>query len=59
MARTSGGSLLPVRDLIRMAAHTYNYLLIFDKAKQCQLYRGRDTRLASKEQRLVLYANAK
>jgi hypothetical protein len=56
MAHTGGGSVLPVRDVIRMAAHAYHYLLVFDDAKRCELYRGRDTRLASKEQRLVLYA---
>jgi hypothetical protein len=48
--------VLPVPVLIRMAAHAYNYLLLFDDAKQCQLFKGRDTRLATKEQRLVLYA---
>jgi hypothetical protein len=37
MAHTGGDTLLPVRDLIRMAAHAYNYLLIFDEAKKCQL----------------------
>ncbi len=39
-----------------MASHAYNYLLIFDKAKPLELYRGRDTRLATPAQRLVLYA---
>ena len=55
-AITGGGTLLPVSTLIRMGAHAYNYLLIFDKAKPCQLYKGRTTRLATPEQRLVLYA---
>jgi hypothetical protein len=39
-----------------MAAHAHNYLLLFDNAKRCQLYKGRDTRLATPAQRLVLYA---
>jgi hypothetical protein len=56
MARTGGGTLLPVSDLIRMAGHAYNYLLVFDNAKRCELYRGRSTRLATPAQRLVLYA---
>jgi Domain of unknown function (DUF222) len=56
MAHTGGGTLLPMSDVIRMAAHAHNYLLIFDKSKKCELYRGRDTRLATKEQRVVLYA---
>jgi len=55
-ARTGGGSWLPVTTLIRMAAHAYNYLLIFDEANRCELYKGRTTRLATPEQRLVLYA---
>jgi Domain of unknown function (DUF222) len=56
VAHTGGGTLLPMRDVIRMAAHAYNYLLIFDKAKRCELFKGRTTRLATPEQRLVLYA---
>jgi hypothetical protein len=56
MAKTAGGTLLPMSDAIRMAAHAYNFLLVFDKAKRCELFRGRDRRLATKEQRLVLYA---
>src|SRR5262249_18322314 len=55
-ARTGGGTLLPVTDLIRMAAQSYNYLLLFDNANRCQLYQGRSTRLATPAQRLVLYA---
>ena len=56
MARTGGGTLLPVPTLIRMAAHAYNYLLVLDQAKPLQLYKGRSTRLATPAQRLVLYA---
>jgi hypothetical protein len=56
MATTSTGTLLPVKDVIRMGAHAYNFLLIFDKATRCALYRGRSTRLATPAQRLVLYA---
>jgi hypothetical protein len=56
MARTGGGTLLPVKALIRMAAHAHNYLLLFDKARRCQLYKGRSTRLATPAQRLVLHA---
>jgi hypothetical protein len=56
VAHTAGGSVLPMTDVIRMAAHAYHYLLIFDKARRCELYRGRDSRLATPAQRLVLYA---
>ena len=56
VATTGGGTLLPIKDVIRMAAHAYNYLLIFDDATRCELYKGRTTRLATPAQRLVLYA---
>ncbi len=56
VARTGGGTLLPVPTLIRMAAHADNYLLVFDDAKPLQLFKGRSTRLATPAQRLVLYA---
>ncbi len=56
IARTGGGTQLPVPTLIRMAAHADNYLLIFDDAKPLQLFKGRNTRLATPAQRLVLYA---
>ena len=56
VARTGGGSLLPIKDLIRMAGQAYNFLLVFDKAKPLELYKGRTTRLATPAQRLVLYA---
>ena len=55
-ARTATGTRLPVTDLIRLAAHARHYLLLFDNAKPCQLYRGRSTRLATPAQRLVLTA---
>jgi hypothetical protein len=56
VARAGGGSVLPMSDVLRLAAHAYNYLLVFDQAKRCELYRGRDSRLATPAQRLVLYA---
>ncbi len=30
-AVTAGGTLLPMRDLIRMARHAYHYLAVFDE----------------------------
>jgi hypothetical protein len=56
MATTGGGTRIPVEVLLRMAAHAYNYLLIFDDATPVALYKGRTTRLATPAQRLVLYA---
>ena len=55
-ATTGTDTLLPVTDLIRMAAQAYNYLLVFDNATPVELYKGRTTRCATPAQRLVLTA---
>jgi hypothetical protein len=55
-AVTGGGSLLPMGDLIRMAAHAYHYLSIFDKHTERALYLGRIRRIATADQRIVLHA---
>ena len=55
-ATTAGGSLLPIRDLIRMAGKTLPYLCVFDDTSGRPLYFGRATRLATPDQRLVLHA---
>jgi Domain of unknown function (DUF222)/HNH endonuclease len=55
-AVTGGGTLLPMRDLIRMASHAYHYLAVFDEHESRPLYLGRSRRIASADQRLVLYA---
>ncbi len=47
VAHTGGGDWLPMRDVLPMAAHAHNFLLIFDGAKPVALYRGRSTRLAT------------
>jgi Domain of unknown function (DUF222)/HNH endonuclease len=51
---TGGGTLLPMRDVIRLASHAHHYLAIFDKGKALALYHTK--RLASPAQRIVLYA---
>ena len=56
VAVTGGGSLLPIRDLIRMAAHSYHYLCVFDQHTAKPLYLGRSKRIASADQRIVLHA---
>jgi hypothetical protein len=56
VAVTGGGSLLPMRDLIRMASHAYHYLAVFDQHTNEALYLGRTKRLASPAQRIVLHA---
>lgn len=55
-AVTGGGTLLPMRDLIRMAGHAYHYLAVFDDHSSRPLYLGRSRRIASPDQRIVLYA---
>jgi hypothetical protein len=56
VAVTGGGSLLPMRDLIRMASHAYHYLCLFDKHTTRPLYLGRSKRIATADQRIVLHA---
>jgi Domain of unknown function (DUF222) len=55
-AVTGGGTLLPMRDLIRMASHAYHYLAVFDEHSSRPLYLGRSRRVATPDQRIVLYA---
>jgi hypothetical protein len=54
---TGGGTLLPMRDVIRLARHVYHYLAVFDDHHSRPLYLGRSKRVASPDQRVVLYAN--
>jgi Domain of unknown function (DUF222) len=55
-AVTGGGSLLPMSEVIRQAAAAHHYLAVFDDHTAEPLYLGRSRRLASKAQRIVLYA---
>ncbi|MFZ0714306.1 13E12 repeat family protein [Mycobacterium sp.] len=55
-AATGGGSRLPMRDLIRMAANAIHYLAVFDDHTARPLYLGRQKRLATTDQRLICYA---
>ena len=55
-ALTGGGTLLPMRDVIRLARHAYHYLAVFDEHHNRPLYLGRSKRIASPDQRVVLYA---
>jgi hypothetical protein len=56
VATTAGGSLLPIRDLIRMAAHANHYLAVFGGIDDRPLFLGRSKRIASADQRIVLHA---
>jgi hypothetical protein len=53
-ARTGGGTLVPMSDVIRWASHSHHYLAIFDNAKPLALYHTK--RLASPGQRIMLCA---
>ena len=55
-AVTGGGTLLPMREVIRLASHSHHYLAIFDQHTSEPLYLGRTKRLANRAQRIVLYA---
>ncbi|MFN8071583.1 MAG: HNH endonuclease signature motif containing protein [Mycobacterium sp.] len=55
-AVTAGGTLIPMRDLIRMASHAHHYLCVFDKHTDRPLYLGRTRRIATADQRIVLHA---
>jgi hypothetical protein len=55
-ARTGGGSILPMRDLIAMAANAIHYLAVFDNHSARPLYLGRSRRLATPDQRIICYA---
>ena len=55
VGHTGGGTLLPMTDLIRMAAHSYHYLTIFDHTTGRALWLGRTKRIASADQRIVLH----
>lgn len=56
-AVTGGGTVLPMRDVIRMGRHAYHYLAVFDEHSSRPLYLGRSRRIASLDQRIVLYAH--
>ena len=51
---TAGGTLLPMTDVIRLAAHAHHYLAIFDNGTALALYHTK--RLASPAQRIMLHA---
>ncbi len=55
-ARTGGHSALPMRDVIRMGADAIHYLAVFEDHTQRPIYLGRQTRIASTDQRILCYA---
>jgi hypothetical protein len=55
VAVTACGTLLPMRDVIRMASHAWHYLAVYDNHTERPLYLGRAKRIASADQRIVLH----
>ncbi|WP_333889681.1 HNH endonuclease signature motif containing protein [Mycolicibacterium gadium] len=53
---TGGGSLLPIKDVIRLAAHAHHWLAVFDNATGQALDLFRAKRTASPAQRIMLIA---
>ena len=56
VAVTGGGTLLPMRDVIRLASHSHHYLVIYDKHTRRAALLARTKRFASAGQRIVLHA---
>ena len=52
-APTGGYGVLPMRDLIRMATDAIHSLAVFDDHSDRPLYRGRQKRVASADQRII------
>ena len=55
-ARTGGDTALPMRDVIRMASDGIHYLAVFDEHTERPIYLGRETRIATADQRIICYA---
>ena len=53
---TGGGTVIPISDVIAMAAHATHYLAVFDKATGSALDLFRARRAASAAQRIMLIA---
>jgi len=53
---TGGGSLIPITDVIRLAAHAHHWLAVFDKSTGQALDLFRAKRTASPAQRIMLIA---
>ena len=53
---SGGGTIIPINDVIRMAAHANHYLAVFDKATGSALDLFRAKRVATPAQRIMLIA---
>jgi hypothetical protein len=55
-ARTGGDGVLPMRDVIRLAADSIHYLAVFDQHTERPIYLGRQSRIATTDQRIICYS---
>ncbi|WP_006247080.1 HNH endonuclease signature motif containing protein [Mycolicibacterium tusciae] len=53
---SGGGTVIPIKDVIRMAAHAHHFLAVFDRATGAALNLFRTRRTASPAQRIMLIA---
>ena len=53
---TGGGTIMPIKDVIRLAGHAHHWLAIFDQATGQALDLFRTKRVASPAQRIMLIA---
>jgi hypothetical protein len=56
IGRTGAGTVIPISDVVRMAAHANHYLAVFDRASGSALDLFRSRRVASPAQRIMLIA---
>ncbi|WKG06189.1 HNH endonuclease signature motif containing protein [Mycolicibacterium sp. HK-90] len=55
IAVTGSGIRMPMTDLIRLASHSFHYLVVYKHHTAEPLYMARTKRLATRAQRLLLY----
>lgn len=55
-AVTAAGTVIPIPELIRLSAHAYHYLALFDGVNGRALWLGRTKRIASADQRIILHS---
>ncbi|MEW2480428.1 DUF222 domain-containing protein [Mycobacterium sp. NPDC049093] len=55
IAVTGAGIRMPMKDLLRLASHSFHYLTVYEHHTAEPLYMARTKRLATKAQRLLLY----
>ncbi|MEX3651929.1 HNH endonuclease signature motif containing protein [Mycolicibacterium fortuitum] len=53
---SGGGTKIPIKDVLRMAAHAHHFLAVFDQASGSALNLFRARRIASPAQRIMLIA---